>query len=62
MRVSARSQLGLAALRGKLYAVGGEGQSNQYVATVEAFDPKQNHWEEVAPLPTARGALAVAAL
>ena len=59
---TARNALGLAVLRGKLYAVGGEGADGEDVATVEAYDPEQNRWEEVAPLPSPRCALAAAAL
>jgi len=52
---------GVAALEGKLYAMGGRIEEDDEAAeldrpanTVERFDPASNAWEEVAPMATAR--------
>ena len=54
----ARFGAGVAALEGKLYAVGGgvEGEDEDEVDSnsVERFDPATNTWEEVSPMATAR--------
>lgn len=56
---------GLGMIGGRLYVIGGYRQSGlsawQPVATVYAYDPATDTWTERAPMPTARGALAVAA-
>ena len=59
-----RTYFSLTTVRGKLYAVGGfedfEGEIT--LATVEAYDPQQNRWKAMAPMPDARyshGATAV---
>jgi N-acetylneuraminic acid mutarotase len=55
--------VGLGVTGGRLYVVGGYKQSGfsawQAVATVYAYDPTTDTWTERAPMPTARGALAV---
>jgi hypothetical protein len=47
---------------GRVYAIGGNhgGPDNTFnpVGTVEAYDPSTNTWSTVAPMPTARNALA----
>lgn len=53
-----RNHLGGAALGGRVYAVGGqhlgdEDRGNQ--ADVHVYDPAEDSWREVAPLPRARG-------
>lgn len=57
--------LGAAAgTNGQIYAIGGQSTTAAqitYLATNEAFDPVTNTWRARANLPTARGALAVAA-
>jgi len=48
---------GVAALEGKLYAVGGYYEAAEVETpahSVERFDPASNAWEEVAPMATAR--------
>ena len=55
----ARVGAGVAALDGKLYAVGGRVEEEQAEVdrpanTVERYDPATNAWEEVAPMVTAR--------
>lgn len=57
----ARSNLGAAALRGCLYAVGGFAAPN-YLATVECYDPAGDAWHSVAPLRHARRGHGCAAL
>ena len=49
---AARQAVGVAALNGKLYAVGGfnDGSLN----SVERYDPATNAWEAVAPMATAQ--------
>ena len=49
--------MGVAAIEGKLYAVGGKGLEHQ----VERYDPVTNAWELVNPMVTGRTDFAVAA-
>ncbi len=59
-----RSQLGVAACGGKIYALGGwhwNGTEYVLVGTVEAYDPSSNAWATKAPMPTPRVYLGVAA-
>ena len=42
----------VAALDGKLYAIGG--YDGGYLASVERYDPATNAWEAVAPMAAAR--------
>jgi hypothetical protein len=55
-----RFDLGAAALRGKVYAVGGF--SGSTLALVEEYDPANNSWTRKADLPTPRRLLVVAAV
>src|SRR6267378_3458584 len=57
---TARDGLGVAAVNGMLYAVGGFNSSGLPVATLEAYDPTTNTWTAKAPMPTARSNLDVA--
>ena len=56
----ARFGAGVAASKGKLYAVGGsieeddEAEAQRPAHSVERYDPASNAWEEVAPMATAR--------
>lgn len=54
---------GIAALGGRIYVAGGFTKSLlsvwSPVATLYRFDPEGNTWTELAPMPTARGALAM---
>jgi len=58
---SPRGSVGVAALGGKIYAVGGRGLDLMTVDTAEVYDPATNQWTELAPLPRARDHLAVVA-
>jgi len=44
----------MAVLDGKLYAVGGFNDDDQFLSSVERYDPVTNAWEAVAPMATAR--------
>jgi len=55
---TARYALGVGAIDGILYAVGGLAVSTQF-ATVEAYDPATDTWTTKASMPTARDRLAV---
>ena len=59
----ARSNHAMAALDGKLYAIGGyDDDENEALSSVERYDPATNAWEAVAPMAEARSRLAVAVL
>ncbi|MBP6058340.1 MAG: galactose oxidase [Nitrosomonas sp.] len=59
-----RHHVGIASLNGMLYVVGGFTKSFlsvwHAVATVYQYNPATREWRELAPMPTARGALGVA--
>ncbi len=58
-----RDHIGVAAVQGFLYVLGGVAEwPAPSVETVQRYDPSTDTWTTVAPLPTARGAMAVAAL
>jgi N-acetylneuraminic acid mutarotase len=46
-----RQEMGVAALDGKVYVVGGINASRQAIATVEAYDPSTDRWTQRASLP-----------
>jgi hypothetical protein len=56
----ARTQIAVAELSGKVYAIGGistgtaQTQWGPPVATCEVYDPQANSWSDCAPMPTAR--------
>jgi N-acetylneuraminic acid mutarotase len=56
--------LAVAALGGRLYAVGGRinGDYSRNLASNEAYDPPTDRWEQRAPMPTARSGIAAAVL
>jgi N-acetylneuraminic acid mutarotase len=68
---NARANLGVAAVNGKIYAIGGDtssvmgnvvpGTSKSYPAvdTNEAYDPATNVWTTKTPMPTARALFAI---
>jgi hypothetical protein len=60
----AASNAPVAALPGRLYAVGGRIDDNysRKLASDEADDPPTNRWDQRAPLPTARSGIAAAVL
>ncbi len=47
-----RQEMGVAAVDGRVYVVGGFDGSGQAVATVEAYDPGTDHWTQRASLPS----------
>ena len=47
-----RQEMGVAAVDGKVYVVGGFDGSRQTVATVEAYDPATDRWTQRASLPS----------
>ena len=50
-----RLLFGAGTVKGIIYAVGGQRPGvNSWLSTVEAYDPKANHWTTRAPTPTAR--------
>ncbi len=59
-----RHHAGIAALNGYLYVIGGFTKGGlsvwRAVATLYQFNPVNQTWHELAPMPTARGALGVA--
>lgn len=64
---TARNAAGAAALDGRIYVVGGRApgirsSDQQSLASVEVYSETTDQWAMAAPLPTARGGLAVVAL
>jgi N-acetylneuraminic acid mutarotase len=60
---AARSNMGVAAVNGTLYAIGGvvgPNISGVISGSVEAYDPVANTWTQKSPMPTARASVAVA--
>lgn len=58
---TARSGIGVAALDGRIYVIGGEGwadELNGVFRANEAYDPKSDSWAEVAGMPTPRHSFA----
>lgn len=56
-----RGSVGVAALDGKIHAVGGRNLEVKTVTTHEVYDPVTDKWSDAAPLPTARDHLAAVA-
>jgi N-acetylneuraminic acid mutarotase len=56
-----RGSVGVAALAGKIHAIGGRAPDGRTVATHEVYDPPTNVWKELALLPKARDHAAVTA-
>lgn len=54
-----RSKFGLAAVNGRLYAIGGAGAAGP-LSSVEEYDPMKDRWSPMAPMKLARGSLSVA--
>jgi N-acetylneuraminic acid mutarotase len=62
---TARSGIGVAVLNGRLHVLGGEAYLNDLVGTYrthEAYDPKSNSWERLAPMPTPRHGIGAVAI
>jgi N-acetylneuraminic acid mutarotase len=55
----ARSGLGVAVVNGKIYAIGGAGNSG-FLATNEEYDPATRTWTFKAPMPTSRSSFGIA--
>ena len=55
---TARRNMAVGVMGGKLYAVGGDSDEEHSLDTVEVYDPATNTWARVAPMPTARSNLA----
>jgi len=56
---TARSGLGVAVVKEKIYAIGGTNQGG-FSATTEEYDPATNTWTFKTPMPTARSAFGIA--
>jgi N-acetylneuraminic acid mutarotase len=54
-----RGSVGVAAVDGKLYAIGGREPNGAVVSTNEVYDPSTNRWKALAPLPRARDHFAI---
>jgi N-acetylneuraminic acid mutarotase len=55
--------MGLAAVGGKLYAIGGRFNTFEYNTNLlDIFDPAKNYWKSAKPMPTARSGMAVSVL
>jgi N-acetylneuraminic acid mutarotase len=48
------SNYALSTMDGRLYVLGGHDMQFQYLSSVEVYDPRENVWASVAPMPTAR--------
>ena len=57
-----RHSFGSAVLDGKWYVAGGVDSEGRVLDSVEVYDPVQNVWTELTPMPTARAHLALAPL
>jgi N-acetylneuraminic acid mutarotase len=55
----ARAGLGVVAVNGNIYAIGGA-SSNGFLATNEVYDPATNTWVSKKPMPTPRSAFGIA--
>ena len=59
---TARANYGVAVVKGKLYAVGGQDEDDTTLSSVECFDPSTGLWSALADMSTARAFVAVVAL
>src|SRR5262249_35544066 len=50
---TARQEIAVAVLDGKVFVIGGYDANGQSTATVEVYDPRANAWMRAAPLPIA---------
>ncbi len=57
-----RTNLGVAAVNGLIYAIGGLGPAGKPLSTVEEYDPKTDTWKMKQDMPTPRSGLAVTAI
>jgi len=57
---TARSNLGVAVVNGKIYAIGGYNSSWELVGNNEMYDPSGDTWTTLAPMPTPRAQFGIA--
>jgi N-acetylneuraminic acid mutarotase len=57
---TARSQLGVAVVNGKIYAIGGTSGTQTILGTNEVYDPETNAWSSKTPMPTPRYSFGIA--
>src|SRR5215204_3308100 len=57
-----RSSLGVGAVSGVIYAVGGYNGSNKRTTAVQAYTSSTNTWTTKAPLPSARNSIVVGSI
>jgi N-acetylneuraminic acid mutarotase len=50
---TARQEISVSVLDGKVFAIAGYDANGQSTATVEVYDPRTNRWQKAAPLPIA---------
>ncbi len=55
----ARSNLGVAVVSGKIYAIGGYNDSHSFLGTNEMYDPETDNWLIKTPMPTPRSQFAI---
>ena len=55
----ARAGLGVAAVNGKIYAIGGYNDSHTFLGTNEMYDPETGNWLNKTPMPTPRSQFAI---
>jgi hypothetical protein len=57
----ARSDVGVAVVNGKIYAIGGRNSTYSLVSNNEMYDPSSDTWTTLASMPTARARFGIAA-
>src|SRR4030095_4747412 len=50
---TARQEISVSVLDGKIFVIAGYDANGQSTATVEVYDPRSNAWQKAAPLPLA---------
>ena len=50
---TARQEISVSVLDGKVFVIAGYDANGQSTATVEVYDPRSNAWQKAAPLPIA---------
>ena len=58
--LTAREDLGVAVVDGRIYAIGGHNSSFSLVGANEMYDPASNTWITLTPMPTARADFGIA--
>ena len=59
---TARKDHGVAAVNGKLYAIGGYADAGTFIKSVECFDPSTGQWTAGVPMDDTRCDFAVVAM